>query len=137
MNPSSLDMVFTRLSSSKFRASFYLDKAMCIYAVQKGQLIIKQHAEDFVSTRLAPAQIQNDGRQTPMKGHPVFLAQHACACCCRSCLKKWYGVPKGRGLTEREQAAIVAILMRWIEREVGDEFCSKASSDTACAVTKC
>ncbi|MDD6463374.1 MAG: DUF4186 family protein, partial [Clostridiaceae bacterium] len=48
---------------------------------------------------------------------PVFVAQHACACCCRGCLNKWYRVPQGRALTEDEQDRIVRLLMRWIERE--------------------
>lgn len=87
------------------------------YASQKGTLTIQQHAEDFIATRLAPAFIANDGKQTPMKGHPVFIAQHACAACCRSCLNEWYGVPTNRALSKNEQSAIVAILMKWIERE--------------------
>ena len=37
---------------------------------------IRQHAEDFISKREAPAYIANDGKQTPMRGHPVFIAQH-------------------------------------------------------------
>ena len=72
--------------------------------------------KEFIDSRLAPAHIPNDGKQTPMKSHPVFIAQHACASCCRDCLQKWYGVPKGRELSEREQLAIVAVLMVWIEQ---------------------
>ena len=53
-----------------------------------------------------------------MRGHPVFVAQHATASCCRGCLEKWHGIPKGRVLTENERDAIVDILMRWIDREV-------------------
>ena len=59
-----------------------------------------------------------DGKQTPMRGHPVFIAQHACACCCRGCLHKWYHVPVGRELTENEQERIVKLLMTWIERQL-------------------
>ena len=55
---------------------------------------------------------------TPMRGHPVFIAQHACACCCRGCLHKWYHVPVGRELTENEQERIVKLLMAWIERQL-------------------
>ena len=28
------------------------------------------------------------------KGHPVFIAQHATASCCRGCLWKWYSIEK-------------------------------------------
>lgn len=79
MSATSFDTVLARLGSSKFRASFHLTKATRAYAQQKGLPVIKQHAEDFISTRLAPAYIPNDGKQTPMKSHPLFIAQHACA----------------------------------------------------------
>jgi exodeoxyribonuclease V alpha subunit len=87
------------------------------YIDKKGLDTIKSHAYDFISKRLAPAIIQNDGEQTPMKGHPVFKAQHACACCCRGCLNKWYKVPKDRELTPTQIDKIVNLLMAWIERE--------------------
>lgn len=119
MGYQSLDTVFTRLGSSKFRFSFKLSKGMREYTEQKGLPTIEQHAKEFIALRLAPARIPNDGKQTPMKGHPVFIAQHATASCCRNCLQKWYGVPKGRKLSDREQSTIVTILMTWIEREMG------------------
>ena len=50
-------------------------------------------------------------------GHPVFIAQHATATCCRSCLQKWYGIPKGRALTEEEQAMVTDVIMQWISKE--------------------
>ena len=80
--------------------------------------VIESHARDFVRERLAPAVIVNDGRQTPMKGHPVFTAQHATACCCRGCLNKWYHVQKGVELNQKQQDQIVHLLMSWIEEEM-------------------
>lgn len=80
--------------------------------------VIRTHCESFIRTRLAPAVIENDGKQTPMRGHPIFKAQHACACCCRGCLSKWYHVPAGRELTEEEQRRIVNLLMAWIRKEM-------------------
>ena len=53
-----------------------------------------------------------------MRGHPVFVAQHATATCCRGCLEKWHGIPKGRALTENEQRYVAGVLMRWIDREM-------------------
>ena len=79
--------------------------------------VIRSHAEDFVRERLAPAEPENDGRQTPMRGHPVFIAQHATACCCRGCLHKWYRVPEHVQLSETQQKKIVGLLMAWIEKE--------------------
>ena len=87
------------------------------YINKKGMDTIERHAVDFVKTRLAPAYIENDGSQTPTNGHPVFKAQHGCACCCRSCLYKWYKVPRGVLLTEDQQRKIVKLLMQWIKNQ--------------------
>lgn len=110
--------LFMRLSQSKFRSSFRLKEKDKKYAAEKGRDKIQAHAKDFIHMRLAPAVIPNDGKQTPMKGHPVFLAQHACACCCRGCLEKWYYIPKGRELTEKEQEYVVDVLMTWIDQQM-------------------
>ncbi|RJL19540.1 DUF4186 domain-containing protein [Paracoccus siganidrum] len=110
------DTVFARLARSDFRRRFRLGPKERAYLAAKGPATIRSHAEDFIAARLAPALPKNDGRQTPMRGHPVFIAQHATATCCRSCLAKWHGIPPGRPLSEAEQARIVEILMRWIEQ---------------------
>ncbi len=110
--------LWKRLSQSKFRSSFSLKANDRSYAAEKGMDKIREHAEDFIRKRLAPAQIPNDGKQTPMRGHPVFVAQHATACCCRGCLEKWHHIPKGRELTEDEVAYVVKIIMEWIQREM-------------------
>ncbi|MBR2742781.1 MAG: DUF4186 domain-containing protein [Clostridia bacterium] len=112
-----IDEALNRLKRSAFRSKFHLSEKDRQYISEKGMDTIRVHAAEFVRKRLAPADIQNDGRQTPMRGHPVFVAQHACACCCRDCLYKWYRVPKGRALTASEQERIVNLLMKWIERE--------------------
>ncbi len=112
-----VDEALAKLQKSKFRSGFHLDEKNVRYIDEKGLDAIRSHAADFVAKRLAPAEIPNDGKQTPMRGHPVFVAQHACACCCRGCLNKWYRVPQGRALTESEQRRIVNLLMAWIEKE--------------------
>lgn len=116
-----IDEALLKLQRSKFRLSFHLSKNDIDYIDKKGLDIIRSHAADFVANRLAPALIPNDGKQTPMRGHPVFVAQHACACCCRGCLNKWYRVPQGRELTKTEQQKIVNLLMAWIEKEYKGE----------------
>lgn len=113
------EQAFVRLGKSAFRSRFLLSAKDKEYIQNKGMDTIRRHAEDFVKTRLTPALIPNDGKQTPMCGHPVFVAQHACACCCRGCLNKWYRVPKNTELTAQQQAKIVNLIMAWIEREVG------------------
>lgn len=105
------------LSKSKFRSSFHLRKYMIKYIDEKGMDTIKKHTIDFINQKLAPAYPDNDGKQTPMKGHPVFIAQHATGCCCRGCLEKWHNIPKGRELTSNEKNYIFCLLIRWIELE--------------------
>lgn len=112
------DELFERLSKSSFRSRFRLTEKDKKYVEEKGIATIRRHAEGFVAKRLAPAYIPNDGRQTPMRGHPVFLAQHATGCCCRGCFSKWHHVPAGRELTKAEQQYAVAVLMAWIEKQM-------------------
>ena len=139
------EQAFEKLARSKFRMRFHLGEKELQYIDEKGMDVIRSHAEDFISQKLAPAFPKNDGKQTPMRGHPVFIAQHACACCCRGCLEavgrhgakllrpwqrpfqplvprgdralKWYHVPQGVELTEDQQRRIVDFLMVWIEKE--------------------
>ncbi len=112
------DEAFARLAKSAFRSRFRLNDADLKYISDKGTDTIRRHAEDFVRQKLAPAEPVNDGKQTPVRGHPVFKAMHATACCCRGCLNKWYRVPLGRELTEAEQEKIVGLLTAWMEREI-------------------
>lgn len=88
------------------------------YVSEKGMDTVRSHAVDFVKKRLAPAVIPNDGKQTPMRGHPVFVAQHATDTCCRGCLEKWHHIPAGRELTEEEKEYIVDVIMEWIRRQM-------------------
>lgn len=117
-NEYDLTNLFERLAKSNFRSRFHLTKKEMDYISEKGLATIRRHAEDFVAKRLAPAVIPNDGRQTPMRGHPVFLAQHATGCCCRGCFYKWHHIPPGRQLTSEEQQYAVAVLMAWIEQQI-------------------
>lgn len=114
-----IDDVLYGLSMSRFRSSFHLNTKMKDYTKDKGIEVIKGHAYDFIRDRLASANPRNDGKQTPMRQvHPVFIAQHACACCCRGCLEKWYHIPKGRELTSKEIDYIVDVIIKWISIEI-------------------
>jgi hypothetical protein len=79
---------------------------------------MRAHAAEIIAERLAPAEPRNDGRQTPYRNHPVFVAQHATATCCRSCLETWHGIAKGQRLDRGERAYVVAVIGRWIDREL-------------------
>ena len=115
-----LDDLFAALARAPFRAKFRLGPADAAYLRMKGLPVVVRHAEDFVARRLAPAEPTNDGKQTPWRGHPVFVAQHATATFCRSCLAKWHGIPAGRELTAEERAHVVRTLERWL-REHDDD----------------
>lgn len=114
-----LDELFTALGASPFRRRFRLRGKELEYLHEKGLERVMQHAADFIEKRLAPAQPANDGKQTPMRHHPVFIAQHATATCCRTCLEKWHSIPKGHALRTEEKQHILAALKRWLEKQGG------------------
>jgi hypothetical protein len=109
-----LDSLFDALTKSRFRSQFRLGPKERAYLAEKTLPTILEHGRQFVRERLAPARPKNDGRQTPMEGHPVFIAQHATATCCRGCLDKWHRIPRGRELTDEETEYVVAALSRWL-----------------------
>ena len=109
--------LFERLDNSKFRSSFHLKQKDIDYINEKGLERIRQHAEDFISKREAPAYIANDGKQTPMRGHPVFIAQHATATCCRECIRKWHKMQPGKELSQVQQKYLVDVIMTWIQKK--------------------
>ena len=110
--------LFERLDNSKFRSSFHLTPKDIDYINKKGLETIRQHAKDFITKREAPAYIANDGKQTPMRGHPVFIAQHATATCCRECIRKWHKMQPGKELSQVQQDYLVDVIMTWIQREM-------------------
>ncbi len=108
------DALLAALARSKFRSRFRLGAKEADYLQQKTLPVVLEHGRQFVLRRLAPAEPVNDGRQTPMRGHPVFLAQHATATCCRGCLARWHGIAKGRPLQPEEIDYIVSVIDRWL-----------------------
>lgn len=109
--------ILNRLSKSKFRSSFHLKDKDILYIEDKGIDKIRNHAYDFVTKRLADASNVTDGKQTPIKGHPVFIAQHATGTCCRRCLEKWHYISKNKNMTDDDIKYVVDIIMSWIEKE--------------------
>lgn len=114
MNLTIYNNVINKLQKSKFRSSFKLKQKDIDYINEKGMSMIKRHAVDFMNQKLAPANPENDGKQTPMKNHPVFIAMHACSCCCRTCLYKWHKIPMNKELTKDEKNYIYGLLIYWI-----------------------
>ena len=110
--------ILDRLSRSNFRSRFKLRAKEIEYINDKGLDRVRSHAVDFIRDRIAPAEPVNDGKQTPMRGHPVFIAQHATATCCRGCIEKWHKFPKGVPLTKEQQEHLVNVIMEWILRQL-------------------
>ena len=113
-----LDERLDAIGRQPFRAKFHLRGRDRATAELRGPSTMRMHARDLIATRLAPAQPRNDGRQTPYRGHPVFVAQHATATCCRGCLERSHHIPKGRDLSREEIGYVVDVISRWIEREL-------------------
>ncbi len=109
--------VFAALAKSSFRQSFRLRGKELEYLRDKGLPVVLEHAADFIEKRLAMASPVNDGKQTPMRHHPVFIAQHATATCCRSCLEKWHRIPKGRPLEVAEKQYVLKVIKQWLSSE--------------------
>ena len=106
------------LSKSKFRTSFHLNKKELEYIKKNGLKKVEEHAYEFIKKNLVPANIPNDGKQTPTHNHPVFPARHATATCCRGCLAKWHHIEKGKELTDNQIKYIISIIMYWLKKEV-------------------
>lgn len=113
-----LDDVFTGLARSRFRQRFRLQARELASLTAHGLAGVLEHGRGFITRRLAPADPLRDGRQTPYRGHPIFVAQHATATCCRGCLEKWHGIPKGRPLSDDEQQHVMAALERWLREQI-------------------
>ena len=115
-----MDYLFNRLSKSKFRSSFHLKEKDKEYIKDKGLDEIMDHAYNFIDKRLSMLN-ENDGKQTPMRGHPVFIAQHATATCCRVCIEKWHNIKKEKELLEEQKEYLVSVIMKWINMEIDDK----------------
>jgi Domain of unknown function (DUF4186) len=107
-----------RITRHRFRARFHVRGRDRAIVDLRGMPTIRKHAYDLIGRRLAPAQPEKDGKQTPYRGHPVFVAQHATATCCRGCLEKWHGIPRGRELDQSERDYVVEAICRWIEADI-------------------
>ena len=116
-----VDRLFDSLAKSKFRSRFRLKVKDLSYLTEKGLEVVMDHARAFLETRLFPAHPASDGKQTPMRGHPVFVAQHATATCCRTCLAKWHGIPAGLPVPQTEQERVLTVIRYWLMQQIQEE----------------
>jgi len=89
--------------------------------------VVLSHAAEFIEKRLAPAEPANDGKQTPWRNHPVFVAQHATATCCRGCLEKWHAIAKGKELSKEEKEHVKEAIRGWLSQYESDLTGEEAS----------
>ncbi|HWF72212.1 MAG TPA: DUF4186 domain-containing protein [Solirubrobacteraceae bacterium] len=118
MTAADIDKRLDAIARQPFRARFHLRGRERALVQLRGIDTIRRHGEDMIARRVAAAEPVNDGRQTPYRGHPVFVAQHATGTCCRSCLERNHGIAGGHALTDAERRYLVEVIMRWIEREI-------------------
>lgn len=131
-----LDELFAALAKSDFRRRQKLDRDDQTYLAEKTLPVVLEHARDFVLQRLAPANPTRDGKQTPWRGHPAFVAQHATATCCRGCLAKWHRIPQGVPLTDDQVDHVLAVLARWLrEQNVEPQGSSGDATKSDCPPT--
>lgn len=110
--------ILDRLAKSKFRRIFKPRAKELEYINDKCLDTIHSHSCDFIRDRIALTEPINDGKQTPMRGHPAFVVQHATATCYHDCIEKWHHFPKGSPLTQSEQEYLVSVIMKWINRKI-------------------
>jgi len=111
------DELFAALERSKFRSRQCLGISERAYLREKTLAVVIEHGRRFITERLAPAEPENDGRQTPMRGHPIFIAQHATATCCRGCLAKWHHIARGKALSQEQIEYVLRVIERWLRAQ--------------------
>lgn len=124
-----LDAVFEALAKSAFRRRFSLGVREGRYLRERGIETVLLQAHELIAKRLAPQAPLNDGKQTPFRGHPVFIAQHATATCCRTCLAKWHGIGAGKALDEAERQHVVDAIARWLRAQPLPSSSEPAAND--------
>lgn len=114
---------FEALQHELIRHHFFhaeIDEMAVRHAQRKGRVKLGEAVRDRLKKYLAPAEPPRDGRQTPMTGNSIFYAQHATACCCRTCLEYWHAIPKGRKLTQAEFDYCVQLVELYLEKRLPD-----------------
>ncbi|MCX7522896.1 DUF4186 domain-containing protein [Microbacterium sp. STN6] len=118
MNDAVVTRTLRRLGRSSFRSRFALDARDLAYLRERGRQTIGEHATHLLTTRVGAARPLKDGRQTPWRGHPVFVAQHATATCCRGCIETWHGIARGHQLTDDELAHLRDLVLGWLTAQL-------------------
>lgn len=95
-----------------------IDERAELHARRKGLVNLRIAAEKRIASSVGPAQPARDGQQTPLSGNILYYAQHATACCCRTCMEYWHGIPKGQALTAGEMQYMLELVMRFVSERM-------------------
>ena len=112
---------FKALQHEMIRSHFLhepIDERAVAHARRKGRVKLREAVRNRLDRYLASAEPVRDGRQTPFSGNAIFYAQHATACCCRTCLEYWHNIPKGRPLTESELKYCEALIELFLQQRL-------------------
>lgn len=93
------------------------------HARRKGKIGIRAAAKKEIYKLVGSAEPRYiDGKQTPRedsdKATAINYAQHATACCCRTCIEYWHNIPIGRELTDEELEYFTDLVMLYIEEQL-------------------
>lgn len=111
-----IQSVLAAVAASEYRRRYTLSTTEKSQLRIAGLAKLMKQAEEIIEKQIAPERPVNDGTQTPKKGHPIHVAQHATATCCRRCLAKWHDIPVGHALTRNESDHVLAVLRGWLEK---------------------
>lgn len=109
-----LTSLFERFSNDPFRRRFRLLGRELAHLQMWGIERVMKDARQLIQSRVAPASPKNDGRQTPWRNHPVFVAQHGTATCCRGCIAKWHQIEAGEELTSEQLDYLLNVVRHWL-----------------------
>jgi hypothetical protein len=115
--------IFTELGREFIRDHF-LNKEID----ERGQRQIRRDGVDGVRSKVHSHMVSRiggepnawDGRQTPLEGSVLNLAQHATATCCRKCAYYWYAIPQDGPLTADELQFCEDIMLAYLDRRDPD-----------------
>lgn len=89
-------------------------------ARRKGRIGIRDALEKRIRSSVGSEKPFKDGAQTPWSGNVLYYAQHATACCCRTCIAEWHDIPAGRPLTEEEIQYLLELACLYIDNRIPD-----------------
>jgi hypothetical protein len=120
-DPDDVPFTFASLKREWIRHHMWhtpIDERAALHARRKGRAGLQEAALRRLKASVGTAQPFRDGMQTPMAGNVLYYAQHALACCCRTCVEYWHGIPKGVPLTDDQLAYFSRLIMLFVDERL-------------------